>query len=295
MRIKTWIPPILSCRYEKDWKRLRLSAFIYLIGVLLKGDGSVFVAKSRRTLVSGETVTYHSHAIQLEVSSLEFATHFNLKCSLALGRPLVTVRGPDLKGMHYVTYHDKAFGQWWAGQKLATLKPFIEAIPIDYLRGRFDSDANVHDYAVTLCGAENHREIMEYDRSLCVKLGMRTGPVSIYDRKGSQTHIEGRLVTRTMDKLRFNVNAGDFLRTVGGLAVKERDWKLRSTIQGRAWTPWPERLRLRSIELSSKGLPSGEISKLLKEEFQADVPPITIYFWTRRGTRTWSEFKNGQF
>jgi len=194
--------------------------------------------------------------------------------------------------MFFVTYHDRCFGEWWTNQTLATLKPLIEASPFDYLRGRFDSDANVNGYSVTLCGAESHREIMEYDRSLCVKLGMRAGPVRVNDKKGSQCYIEGRLVTRTVDKLRFNVNAGDFLRTVGGLDVRDRDWKLRSTIKGRAWTPWPQALKLRSVELFNNGIPPAEISKLLRKECQVNVPPITIYFWIKRGTRTWSEFKN---
>jgi hypothetical protein len=293
VRIKTWLAPNLLDGNEEAWGRPRLSAFVYVIGVLLKGDGSVFVSKSRRTLASAEIATYLSHAIQLQVSSLEFAAHFNLRCSLALGHPTVSIRGPDRKGLFFVTYHDRCFGQWWTQQTLGTLERYIQAFPLDYLRGRFDSDANVHAYSVTLCGAESHRDIMEHDRRLCVKLGMRAGPVGVYDKNGSQSYIEGRLVKRTMDKLRFNVNAGDFLRTVGGLAVRHRDRSLRSMIKGRAWTPWPLEMRLRAVELSRRGIAPREISRLLKKECQADIPPITIYFWIRRGTRTWLEFKNG--
>jgi hypothetical protein len=263
-----------------------------VIGVLLKGDGSVFISRSRRVLASAQTTTYLSHTIQLQVSSLEFAAHFNLKCSMALGHPTVSIRGPDPKGMFFVTYRDQNFGRWWLKQSLSSLKPYIDSSPLDYLRGRFDSDANVNAYSVTLWGAESHREVMEHDRSLSLRLGMRTGRVAIYDEKGSQTYIEGRLVTRTMDKLRFSVNAGDFLRIVGGLAVRERDQKLRDMIKGRPWTPWPRELKLRSIELFGRGLRPAEISEQLRREGQANVPPITIYFWLKRGTRTWKEYKS---
>ena len=156
MRIKTWSPPNLQNGTERDWEPPRFSAFVYVIGVLLWGDGSVFAYRSRSTLVSGEVMTYYSYAIQLQVSDLEFATHFNSKCSLALGHPTVSIRGPDRKGMFFVTYRDQSFGKWWTKQTLATLRPYIERCPLDYLRGRFDSDANVHAYSVALCGAESH-------------------------------------------------------------------------------------------------------------------------------------------
>jgi hypothetical protein len=285
-----WTPPALLNGNEKDWELPRLCAFVYIIGVLLKGDGSVFGTRTRRTLASGEIVTYHGHSIQLQVSPLEFATHFNLKCSLALGHPTVSIRGPDQKGMFFVTYREKDFGGWWIAQSLQSLGRFIRAFPREYLRGRFDSEANVNGYAVTLFGAEDHRDVMQHDRDLCAELGIRTGPLRVYCKKGARSYIEGRLVVTTIDKLRFGVNAKDFLRVIGGLAVKERDARLKSGIKGRAWTPWSSEVRARSIVLFRNGLNPKQISAKLKVDLGLDVPASTIYFWVRRGTKSWSDF-----
>ena len=182
---------------------------------------------SFRTLLLGAgpgiLKVYSSYAIQLQVSSREFAAHFNHRCSEMFQRPPLRIRGPDKKGMFFVTYHDKAFGSWWKTQSLDTLRPYIDSFPQDYLRGRFDSEANVNLYAVYLCGAENHRNVMQFDRDLCARLGMRTGGVLVYGKKGDQTLIEGRPIVRTMDRLRFSVNSRDFLRVIGGLAVRKRD------------------------------------------------------------------------
>jgi intein-encoded DNA endonuclease-like protein len=175
-------------------------------------------------------------------------------------------------------------------QSLSSLKFYIDAFPCEYLRGRFDSEANVNGYSVSLYGAENHREVMQHDRDLCARLGMRVGVVRVYCKKGTQTHIEGRLVTTTMDKLRFHVNAKDFLRVIGSLAVNERDERLKSMIKGRRWTPWSTEVRERSIELFRSGLEPKQIASRLRGELEVDVPKMTIYFWTRRGTRSWSEF-----
>jgi hypothetical protein len=193
--------------------------------------------------------------------------------------------------MYFVTYHDQDFGKWWTAQTLQSLREYIEAFPHEYLRGRFDSEANVNAYTVTLFGAENHREVMQHDRDLCAKVGLRTGNLRVYCKKGTRTYIEGRLVVRTMDKLRFGVNAKDFLRVIGGLAVKERDERLKTTIKGRAWTPWSADVRTQSIDLFRRGLNPEQISAKLKTDFELDVPAPTIYFWVRRGTKSWSEFK----
>lgn len=256
----------------------------------MKGDGSVFRFTTRKQLKSGRIVEYRSYALQLQVSSLSFAKFFNLKCSQVLQRPLVSVRGRDKKGMFFVTHRNQDFGRWWVGQTLDSLRPFIEAFPREYLRGRFDSEANVNGYAVTMYGAEGHREVMEFDRDLCAKLGMRVGNLHVYCKKGTRTYIEGRLVITTMDKLRFGVNAKDFLRIIGGLAVSERDERLRAMIKGRAWTPWSREVRARSVDLFRQGLNPKQISVKLRSDLAVDVPPITIYFWVRRGTRSWSDF-----
>jgi hypothetical protein len=94
-----------------------------------------------------------------------------------------------------------------------------------------------------------------------------------------------------MDKLRFWVNAKDFLKLIGGLAVKERDERLKATIKGRAWTPWTTEIRAESIELFRRGLNPAQVSAKLKADLGLHVPALTIYFWVRRGTRSWSEFK----
>ena len=142
-----------------------------------------------------------------------------------------------------------------------SLTPFIEVFPREYLSGRFDSEANVNSYCVTLHGAENHRDVMQHDRDLCAKPGMRVGDVRVYCKKGYRTRIRGRLVITTMDKLRFNVNAKDFLRVIGGLAVKERDERLRTMIKGRAWTPWSKEIRERSMELFRNGKSNPDFSE----------------------------------
>jgi intein-encoded DNA endonuclease-like protein len=263
---------------------------VYLVGVLLKGDGSVFISHSRVKNRSGIFKVYSRYAIQLEVSSKEFAAHFNRKCSEMFQRPQLRIRGPDKKGMFFVTYHDRAFGPWWKTQNLDTLRPYIKSFPRDYLRGRFDSEASVHSYSVYLCGAENHRDVMQFDRDLCAELGMRTGNVLIYGKRGDLTYIEGRPIVNTMDRLRFSVNSQDFLDVLGGLAVKERDEDLRSGIKGRNWTPWSAIVRKRAIVLSRNGASTKEISKVIAMEFHVDVPSTTVYFWTRKGTRSWSEF-----
>ena len=264
---------------------------VYLIGVLLKGDGSVFKSTSRKRLKSGDVAVYLSYAIQLQVKSLDFALLFNSKCSEALGRPRVRIRGRDKKGMVFVTYHDKDFGKWWTSQTLVTLKPLIETFPHEYLAGRFDSEANVNAGAVTVYGAEDHRDVMEHDRALSAKLGMRVGALKVHCKKGLRSYIEGRLIVTTMDKLRFGVNAKDFLRVIGGLSVKERDSRLRAMVGDRAWTPWTKAIRDRALELFQSGLNPKQISESLGIEFRRKVPAITIYFWVRRGTRSWSDFK----
>jgi hypothetical protein len=286
-----WVAPEAIDGSSQTWTPSRLSSLVYLIGVFLKGDGSVFRSTARRELKSGQIVNYRSYALQLQVSSLSFAKFFNLKCSQVLQRSQVNIRGRDKKGMFFVTYHDQDFGGWWIGQTLHTLSPFIEAFPREYLRGRFDSEANVNNYTVTLFGAENHREVMQHDRDLCARLGMRTGDVHIYCKAGSRTYIEGRLVVTTMDKLRFGVNATDFLRVIGGLAVKERDERLKATIKGRAWTPWSTEIRAQAIDLFRRGLNPEQISVELKTANAVDVPAMTIYYWVRRGTRSWSDYK----
>ncbi|MDA4136263.1 MAG: hypothetical protein OK449_04600 [Thaumarchaeota archaeon] len=291
MKRSPWSPPSALDGKDPSWPSSRLSSFVYLIGVLLKGDGSVFISHSWTRKHAGDFKVYSSYAIQLEVSSKEFAAHFNRKCSEMFQRPQLRIRGPDKKGMYFVTYHDRGFGSWWKVQSLDTLMPYIKSFPRDYLRGRFDSEASVNLYSVYLCGAENHRGVMEFDRGLCSELGMRTGDVLVYGKKGDRTYIEGRLIVRTMDRLRFSVNSLDFLRVIGGLAVKERDEDLKSGIKGRRWTPWPAAVRKRAIALSEDGASAKEISKVMATEFHLDVPSITVYFWVRKGTRSWSEFR----
>ena len=287
----TWRPPSALDGVDLDWPSSRLSSFVYLIGVLLKGDGSVFISRSRNKLQSGIIKVYSRYAIQLEVSSREFAAHFNLKCSETFQRRPLRIRGPDKKGMFFVTYHDRGFGTWWKAQTLNTLKPYINSFPHDYLRGRFDSEASVSSYAVYMCGAEYHRDVMQFDRDLCAGLGMRAGRVLVYGKKGDRTYIEGRLIIRTMDRLRFSVNSRDFLNVIGGLVVKERDEDLKSGIKGRRWTPWSDAVRERAIALFGEGSSAKNVSMILAKEFQVDVPSITVYFWVHKGTRSWSEFK----
>lgn len=282
-----WRPPTSFHGLDEDWPSSRVSALAYVVGVLLKGDGSVFPSKSFRKKKSG-VATYRSFAIQLQVVSREFALRFNSECSRVLGRPAVKVQGPR-NGMLFVTYHSRDFGQWWKSQKLSSLTRFIDLHTVAYLRGRFDSDGNVSSYKVYLCGAENHRDVMSFDRGLCARLGMRTGPVLVYGKKGDVTKIRDRVVVRTMDRIRFSVNSLDFLHTIGGFAVTTRDNALHRRA-GRPWTPWPEEVRSRALALLRSGHDFQTTSRLLSNDLGVRVPPITVYFWSRRGTKSWQRF-----
>jgi intein-encoded DNA endonuclease-like protein len=74
-----------------------------------------------------------------------------------------------------VRYTSKDFVSWWRSLDLAELFTIARAFPSEYLRGRFDSDSNVGKYKICLVGIEKHRLLMEFERSLCVMLGIRQG------------------------------------------------------------------------------------------------------------------------
>lgn len=188
-----------------------------------------------------------------------------------------------------VRYRAKDFVLWWQSRNLTNLKRLIEAFPIEYLRGRFDSDGSVDKYRVDLVGIEPHRRLMEYERRLCRSLGMRAGRIRTYGKVGEVTFIGSKRIVSKQTKIRFSVNTGDFARTIGKLNVEWKQKILSGAANGRQWTPWHRRLRMRAQELGAEGMNCKEISDQLSMEFRTRVPYRTVYGWMRIGNRTWAE------
>lgn len=101
---------------------------------------------------------------------------------------------------------------------------------VEYFRrriwGRFDGDCSVGKYEVESCGAEARRELMEFERSLCIKMSIRTGRLSHYGKVGEQTTVGKKKIITTLRKPRFS-DSSDFLKVVGNLNVEWRGEKLR--------------------------------------------------------------------
>ena len=154
----------------------------------------------------------------------------------------------------------------------------------EFIRGYFDSDGSVGNYQVFLVGSEGHAHILEYVRELCLRLGMRTGPIEIYREVGEERLIAGKRTVVRERGLRFSVNARDFLTVIGGFGHDARDRKLKEMVKGRKWTPWSSREREQVLELVRKGLTIKEAAR------QVGVPYLTAYFWVRKGTRSWDEY-----
>jgi hypothetical protein len=77
---------------------------------------------------------------------------------------------------------------------------------------------------------------MELERTLCMKLGMRTGDIHPYGKTGGITYIGSKRIVSKEQRIRYGVNSRDFLRCVGLLNVEWRDYDLRYFHKGRAWT-----------------------------------------------------------
>lgn len=251
----------------------------------MKGDGSVY--KSRRSSY-GEFQGY-SYQISLRVKSREFAEHFADQCAAVLGRKATKICGPYSDGCVVSKYSSVDFFVWWKSLDFEGIKRIARLFPRDYLRGRYDSEAGVASYEVYMHGAITHREVLQLDRDLCVGLGLRTGPLLPYGRTTKRSFIHGREIFPTFQKLRFTVNAKDFIEKIGSIIVKERNKKLHGMIKGRRWTPWGNEIRSEALRLLDGGLVPKAASDEIHRTRAVTVPPITIYFWSR-GTKSWEKY-----
>lgn len=259
------------------------------MGVLLKGDGSVY-ATSYANLKSKPKRRNSVFRIELKNKSLSFLNAFNLNLSIVLDRLRVRLGRPNKDSHAMVRYSSRHFYDWWKHQGIRTLRPLIEQFPIEYLRGRFDSDCNVASGNVALYGAEEHWRLMEFERHLCKSVGMRVGSLRKHGRPGEVSFIGSRKIVSKQQKLVFTVNIHDFLKVIGTLNVEWRNRKLQSSFQRRPWTVWPSKLRERALEIQkASNLQPKAIAIRLSIECGRRVPVSTVYFWLRKGTRTWQE------
>ncbi len=184
-----------------------------------------------------------------------------------------------------VRYSSHSFHDWWKRQTLLTLRPLIERFPVEYLRGRFDSDCNVASGNVALYGTEAHRELMEFERLLCKSLGMRVGALRKHGSPGEVSFVGLHKIVSKQQKVVFTVNIHDFLRVIKYLHVEWRNEKLQSASQTRGWTVWPPEVRDRAFQLQRQSnLGPKAISQRLSFEIQRPVPVSTVYFWLRKRT-----------
>jgi len=287
---RNWFYPESFTQETPDWPRTRLEALSYSVGVLSKGDGSVYMTATK-VRVRGHIEDRPVPRIELKAKSFSFVRKFNSMFSLVLARRMVKVYGPNPEGHYVARYQSKDFFTWWKHNNRSALEALVSTYPREYLQGRFDSDGNVHKGSVYLCGAEDHQDVLESDRRLCLSLGLRTGLVRPYGKVGEEYTFRSKRIKTRQQKLRFSVNAGDFLSNVGGLAVEWRDRALRAFYKGRKWTPWSRDVRTLALKVRQEyGLECKGISDRLKSEFGINVPVGTLYSWIKQDTSSWDEF-----
>lgn len=212
---------------------------------------------------------------------------FAQAASAVLDRKEVKIHGPYADGHYIAQHYAKDFVLWWRNQNLNSLKPLIERFPLEYLRGRFDSDGCVEKYELTLCGAISHIELMKFERSLCLKLGMRTGRIRPYGKIGQTFFVGAKRITTKQQKIRFSVNSGDFLRVVGHLNVVWREATLQASKRRRGWTSWPEESKELAHQIDQKHLWNrSQIAVELSGILGRRVPAATVYYWLRPNAKS---------
>lgn len=286
MLLGDWAPPKALDESDPTWPLKRLRALAYVVGVILKGDGSVY--RVRRVDGKGKTAGYDGE-VALRVNAPEFALYFCRRCAVMLGRSPTKIQGPYSDRCYVAKFRSIAFYHWWSSLRVPQIKNIARAFPHEYLKGRFDSEAGVGSYSVYMFGAADHRWVLELDNRLCRMIGMRTGQILPYGKVGAKTSIYGREITSKIQKLRFTVNSTDFIKRLGRLAVNNRNRKLHEMIKGRRWTPWSEAIRKKATSLIRRGLAPADVSKEIKNRIGLYVPPMTIYYWGK-GTKSWAGY-----
>lgn len=77
-----WTPPRSLDRSDRNWPTNRMRSLAYVVGVLLKGDGSAYT--TRKTDYLGGTLNvYKAYKIELLNKSIGFTRAFNRACSIA--------------------------------------------------------------------------------------------------------------------------------------------------------------------------------------------------------------------
>jgi len=217
----------------KKWSAKRQRALSYVVGVLLRGDGTVCMYTSHEKLKTRHGIKPYLrryYIIQLKVKSKLFAEKFNKEMAIVLNRKPVKIY--EYRGMYIVRYKNKAFVKWWLDNNIPEntniIKPLIIKYPRDYLLGQFDSDGSVDiiRYRVKICGPKSSLKILQLDRDLCIKLGMRTSKIEQYYDIGYKKEIDGRTIIAKEPGYRFEVSAIDFINKIGFLNVESRKEKL---------------------------------------------------------------------
>jgi len=187
-----WEAPAMLDGSDASWPIPRLKALSYAVGVLLKGDGSACITR-KTDYAGGFLKVYRAYKIVLKNKSLGFIRAFDNAVSKVLCRTRVRIATHKQDGHFQIQYCSKAFVSWWLHQTFTDFKRIIEVFPVEYLRGRFDSDCNVHGHGVVLFGAICQLRIMEFERDLCMRLGMRVGKIRPYGKPGETTYVGSKL------------------------------------------------------------------------------------------------------
>ncbi len=285
-----WQPPNRTDGTDSEWPTSRLIALSYLVGVLLKGDGTVYVTNESRPLAKFSK-RYFVYKVELKNKSIGFLSAFNLACSVVLERSPIQMMGPNRDGHHMIRYCAKDFVIWWRKQSLVTLTSLIKSFPAEYLRGRFDSDSNVRKYETTLIGIEPHRVLMEFERLLCKELGIRTGHIRRHGSPGDIAYIGSKMVVSKQQRVRFSVNTADLGRSLQFLNVEWKDLALRGARRIRKWTPWSASVRNHAARLAMEmQMNPAAIRSRMQQELGLDVPYSTLYSWLEGTTRPWGSY-----
>jgi hypothetical protein len=294
-KAKRWSPPDAFEPTSLTWPRGRIEDLVYVVGVLLYGDGCTAYWLGVRKEKDGRYSFHGGYSIILTAKSYRFVETFRNRLSSTLARKPTRVLGPNRDGHFTAKYSCIDFIRWWSSQSLESLGPLIGYSPLEYLRGRFDSDGYLNVTGVGLCGAEGHKLVMKHDRELCLAQGLRAGTITrVGPRPGEPYKIRGREVTITQQGLRFYVNPHDYERIIGGFNDEFKDRGLRRMIanyKGRKTTSWFREIREEAVGIhAEKKWGPRRISKEILRIRGIRVPESTIYKWVYKHGKSKQEF-----